>query len=84
MSEKYYVITYDADGDPADISEYTEEELEKKLSDEYWGPRPKVLRTARDFDPGTFAGIVIIKGRLVVPKRKHVGRTALNDGFPAG
>lgn len=76
--EKYYIIHSGEDG--LDVEEVTKEELLERITPsedgETYHGHTEILNTLPDCDGGYFVGhhgaLVIIKGKIIVPKAKKV------------
>ena len=71
MNDKYVVIHFNEDGDPPSVDEMTGDDLKEKLKEDYWGSRPKFAQPGKRVD-GSFVGLVVIKGEIIVPKAVQV------------
>lgn len=69
MKDNYIVIYCSEDGDKG-IESYSEEELEARLNENYWGKNVKFGTADENLD--MFVGIIIIKGNTIIPKAKEV------------
>jgi len=71
MPELYYVIVI-SDGSYPTVQAYTKDILEDRLNDQHWGENltiyPELPSNLEYAEPG----IVIIKGKTVVPKAEKV------------
>ena len=65
----YIVVSFDEDG--ARASSYSQEDLEKRLNEEYWGASPKFLSVA-EASSGSASGLLIIRGDVVVPRPTQI------------
>lgn len=70
MSETYIVFYYNEDGDRVQPEFLTKNSLEKRLNENYWGDKVKILTPSCDFEYET--GILIIKGEVIKPKSVKV------------
>lgn len=68
----YVVIAFDEDGDPPSVEEIGADELRKRLKEDYWGERPVFAEPGKEFDSGSFSGLVVIEGKIVKPKAIQV------------
>lgn len=67
--DKYTVIYFTEDGD-ANASILSRDELEARLSQHYWGDKPRIAATEADLREigHSFVGIVILAGAPIQPK----------------
>lgn len=74
--DEYFVILGSEDGEPT-IRKLTKEQIAKMMIPNQWGDyeygeREFLADIPEVFDPCNFSDIVIIKGKIIVPKPKQV------------
>lgn len=71
----YFAIYTSEDGDVT-ISEFTKEELERNLNEKAWGEDIQMLAKTggklKGLDLRNLAGLLIIKGEIILPKPQEV------------
>lgn len=70
--KNYVVISFNEDGDPPSINEMDEDTLKDRLKENYWGSRPQFAEPGKEIDTDTFAGVVVIEGKIIKPKPVQV------------
>lgn len=66
-----YIVIHSAGSDGVFISQHTQEDLEKKLDERYWGNTTEIVpelpsETSIEYWRGHL--LVVIKGKVIVPK----------------
>jgi hypothetical protein len=69
MTEKYYVIYANEDGEVR-LSVHTKSDLLKKLDEQNWGTN--YIARSDQFDLSSISGVIIIKGQQIIPQPKQV------------